>query len=124
MINREKIIQEIVQDYVTSQRGIITKEDFLKIIYYVCIRYRKSVWYKDDLIIKIYNFLKRSNPNYIPLTLRSIEYKIYRLAKQKRYIKLTPSWLYKNPFFPRTKRYIVNVMIQLIEKDIIGGRSG
>jgi len=124
VINREKIIQEILQDYTTLQRGIVTKEDFLKIIYYVCIRYRKNVWYKDDLIIKIYNFLRRTNHNYIPLTLRSIEYKLYKLAKEKRYIKLTQSWLYKNPFFPKTKRYIVNVMIQLIEKEILGGRSG
>lgn len=119
MIDRNKIIQEIIQDYYMNQRGIITKEDLLKIIYYICIRYRKNVWYKDDLIIKIYNFLKRSNPNYIPLTLRSIEYKLYKLAKEKRYIKLTPSWLYKNPFFPKTKRYIINVMVQLIEREIL-----
>jgi len=115
---RNNIVEELLKEYFLQNRDIVTQEQLLYAIYYICKMKKKTTWYKDDLIIELYKFFRRLNNNYTPLTLRSIEEKLRRLIKHneyKKFIRITPVVFYINPFFHETRRYMYIVNLKLLE---------
>ena len=78
----------------------VPKEQFLYALYK--LSEKKSQWDKDQLIIQLWKWFNGV------LTLRSIEYKLYRMKIQG-FISEVNNYFTRNPFFKDSRKKIVSI---------------